>query len=396
MKKLVCVQDFEDEALRKLDRNAANYFKSGSDDEITLQRNLSSYNSWLIRPRMLVDVSKRNLRKIVLGKPVEFPIGFSPCGFQGVAHADGELSSAEAVCGLGSIFVLSTYATRSIEEIGNACTNGRKWFQLFPNSQELVSIDLIKRAEQAGFEALVVTLDAQFFGNKRTTTRDGLTFPAHLRLANLAKYVETKPTVSGAASDEGVNNVSAHVSRTLAHNLTWDLVPKLRRHTKLPIILKGILTREDAALAVQHNVDGIWISNHGGRQIDTAPQPIDVLQEISAVVQGKCEIYIDSGIRKGTDVFKALALGATMVKNAKHDYISHKTLKISTFVICIFQTFVGRPQIWGVAVAGTSGATRVLEILREELDLTLALSGVADVNKITKEAVCRAEVFAKL
>ncbi|CAL8099225.1 unnamed protein product [Orchesella dallaii] len=367
MKKLVCVQDFEDEALRKLDRNAANYFKSGSDDEITLQRNLSSYNSWLIRPRMLVDVSKRNLRKIVLGKPVEFPIGFSPCGFQGVAHADGELSSAEAVCGLGSIFVLSTYATRSIEEIGNACTNGRKWFQLFPNSQELVSIDLIKRAEQAGFEALVVTLDAQFFGNKRTTTRDGLTFPAHLRLANLAKYVETKPTVSGAASDEGVNNVSAHVSRTLAHNLTWDLVPKLRRHTKLPIILKGILTREDAALAVQHNVDGIWISNHGGRQIDTAPQPIDVLQEISAVVQGKCEIYIDSGIRKGTDVFKALALGATM-------------------------TFVGRPQIWGVAVAGTSGATRVLEILREELDLTLALSGVADVNKITKEAVCRAEV----
>ncbi|ODM94467.1 Hydroxyacid oxidase 1 [Orchesella cincta] len=367
MDKLVCVQDFENEALAKLDRNAGNYYKSGSDDEITLARNLSSYNRWLIRPRMLIDVSKRNLKKTVLGKPVSFPIGFSPCGFQCLAHPEGEVSSAQAACGLGSIFVLSTYATRSIEEIGKACPNGRKWFQLFPNTQEHVSIDMVKRAERAGFEAVVVTLDAQFFGNKRVTAREGLTFPPQLRLGNLVDYVET----SGTASDDDVTNVSEHVCRTLANNLTWDLVSRLRKHTKLPIILKGILTTEDATIAVQHNVDGIWISNHGGRQIDTAPQPIDVLPEISAVVQGKCEIYIDSGVRRGSDAFKAMALGATMA-------------------------FVGRPQIWGIAVAGADGATRVLEILREELDLTLALSGVADVNNITKDAVCRFDAFAKL
>ncbi|XP_021956430.1 hydroxyacid oxidase 2-like [Folsomia candida] len=355
MKSLVCVKDFEAEAFDVLNKNARNYFKSGADDELTVRKNGEAFSRLLIRPRMLRDVSTRKLKKNILGKSIQFPVGVAPTAFQSLVHPTAEIESAKAAASTGTIFVLSTFSNWSIEDVGNAAPGGRKWFQLFPNTEKKITLDLITRAENAGFEAIVITLDAQNFGKKRDIMREPFKLPENLKMANFEKY---------QTSDKSAEDIGEFVHSTLAQDMTWDTISWIRSNTNLPVILKGILNPQDAALAVQHNVAGVWVSNHGGRQIDTAIPSIDALPDVVQAVGGKCEVYVDSGIRRGSDVFKALALGADMV-------------------------FVGRPTIWGIAVCGENGAKRVLEILREELDLTMALSGVADVHDITLDHVQR-------
>jgi len=359
MDKLVCIQDFEKEAFKILDQNTLDYYKSGADDEITLRENKSAFKRWIIRPRMLRDISTRDLSVEVLGKKIAFPVGISPSAMQKLAHEDGELGNTRAAAAMNTIYILSTIATSSIEEVAKANPNGRKWFQLYVYKDRSQSLNLVRRAEAAGFEALVLTVDAPYFGKRRNNVRHKFHLPSHLRLANFEGTSE-----SSVLQAKGGGSALSKLDDLMDQSLTWKDVSWLKNNTRLPIIVKGIMTAEDAALALVHGVSGIFVSNHGGRQLDTCLATIDALPEVVNEVKGRCDIYLDGGVSGGSDVFKALALGAKMV-------------------------FLGRPLLWGLAVGGEQGAKRVLEIMKEELDLTMALSGVASVTSIDRTYVAR-------
>ncbi|OXA59749.1 Hydroxyacid oxidase 1 [Folsomia candida] len=348
--RLVCVEDFAQEAKQVLAKNAKDYFTSGADDEITVVQNTEAFSRLLIRPRVLRDVSVRNLSTMILGKSVKVPLGVSPSAFQGLAHSDGECGSAKAVEAIGGIFILSVFATKSYEEIAAAAPNVRRWFQFYMHKDRQVKE---KAAQKAGFEAIVLTLDAQSVGNRRSSRRDPLEFPSHLK---------SLPNATPDAAQKELKIFELH--DIMDHGVTWEAVSWLKSISNLPLVVKGIQTVEDAIIAVSHGVDAIFVSNHGGRQVDTAVPTCDILPEIVRTVKGKCEIYVDGGVRRGTDIFKALALGANMV-------------------------FVGRPIVYGLAVGGTVGATKVMHILRDELDLTMALSGVSNVSELTPSYVNR-------
>ncbi|CAL8099213.1 unnamed protein product [Orchesella dallaii] len=357
MEGLVCVDDFEKEALRKLGNVTRAYYRSGADDEFTLKDNGAAFSRILLRPFMLRDVSNRDLSTTVLGKKVAVPIGISPTAMQRLAHPDGECGSAKAIETIGGIMVLSYFATCSCEEVAAAAPNARKWFNFYMHKDRTITQGVFKRAEKAGFEAVVLTVDAPVIGKRRDIERNPFDFPPHIKLPNACPD-EEELSVSKAHDD-------------IDHGATWEAVSWIKSVSRLPLVLKGIQTAEDAIHAVELGVDGIWISNHGGRQIDTAPATIDILPSIVKAVDNRAEVYLDSGVRRGTDVFKALALGAKMV-------------------------FVGRPAIWGLTVDGTKGATKVMEILRDELDLTMALTGVADIKSITPKFVCSRDSLSKL
>jgi (S)-2-hydroxy-acid oxidase len=362
MDKLVCIGDFEKEAHRILDKNALDYYRSGADEEITLRENRSAFKRWIIRPRMLVDVSTRDLTTEVLGKKVGFPLGVSPSAMQKLAHEDGELANTRAAAAMDTIYILSTIATSSIEEVAKANPRGRKWFQLYVYKNREQSLNLIRRAEAAGFEALVLTVDAPYFGKRRANMRNKFHLPPHLRLANFAEGTgESACLMANKSGGSAMDQLDTLMDQTL----TWKDVTWLKNNTRLPVIVKGVMTAEDANLAIAYGVSGIFVSNHGGRQLDTVLASIDALPEIVAEVKGRCDIYLDGGVSSGTDVFKALALGAKMV-------------------------FAGRPLLWGLSVAGEQGAKRVLEIYKEELDLTMALAGVQNVKNIDGSYVARA------
>ncbi|CAG7832820.1 unnamed protein product, partial [Allacma fusca] len=359
MDKLVCIEDFRDAAFKLLDQNALDYYKSGADDEVTLRENRNAFSRWVIRPRMLRDVTSRSLSISVLGKPVSIPIGISPTAMQKMAHPDGEIANAKAAAAMGTIYILSTISTSSIEEVASATPRSRKWFQLYVYKDRNLSINLIKRAEAAGFEALCLTVDAPYFGKRRLNFRNKFYLPRHLRMAN---FQHGSGESEGVGASGGGSALNEYIDRNLDQSLTWEIIPWLKKVTRLPIIVKGILTAEDAKLALEFGVDGIFVSNHGGRQLDTVLASIDALPEIVEVVKGRCDIYLDGGVSTGKDIFKALALGATMV-------------------------FAGRPFLWGLTVAGEEGSKKILKTFKDELDLTMSLSGISNVKDITPEYV---------
>ncbi|CAL1684387.1 unnamed protein product [Lasius platythorax] len=266
----------------------------------------------------------------------------------------------------GTIFILSTISTSSIEEVAEAAPDGIKWFQLYIYIDRNVTLNLIRRAERAGFKALVLTIDAPFFGDRRADVRNKFALPSHLRFANfegdLSQRINTAKTGSG---------LNEYVNALFDASLSWDDVKWLKRTTTLPIILKGILTAEDARLAVESGVDGIIVSNHGARQIDGVPATIEVLPEISKAVGDQVEVYMDGGVTQGIDVLKALALGAKMV-------------------------FFGRPMLWGLAYGGEKGASEILELMRREIDLAFALTGCASLKDITRDMVIHASYYSRL
>jgi (S)-2-hydroxy-acid oxidase len=267
---------------------------------------------------------------------------------------------------MGTIYILSTISTSSLEDVAAAAPNGRKWYQLYVYKDRPLTESLVKRAEKAGFEALVLTVDAPYFGRRRANLREGFGLPPHLRLANF-------PEGSSNSDVMGKDRKAAFAfhDALLDQALTWDDVKWLKRISKLPIIVKGILVPEDAEIAIAHGVDGIMVSNHGARQIDTVYATIDALPAITERVAGRCEIYLDGGVTTGNDVYKALALGAKMV-------------------------FAGRPLLWGLAVGGEQGARKVLQIYRDELDLTMALTGTPNVQAITRDCVAKYGMVAHL
>jgi len=350
---VVNVFDYEELARRKLPKPVFDFIAGGAKDEITLRRNREAFERIHLRPRVLMDVSRIDLATRVLGQPLELPVLLAPVALQRLAHPDGELASARAAAAAGTIFALSTMASATIEEVAAVAT-GQKWFQLYVHPDRDVTKRLVQRAEAAGHSAICVTADVPFLGRRERDLRNQLEFPPEVTHVNYLGEVEAPPM--SIEPDKSVLAASADLLIDPA--LTWSDIDWLRSVTSLPLLVKGIMTAEDARLAVEHGVAGLVVSNHGGRQLDGAPATIEALPEVVEAAQGRCEILLDGGIRRGTDILKALALGARAV-------------------------LVGRPYIWGLAAAGDEGVTRVLTMLRNELELAMALCGcrsVADID----------------
>jgi 4-hydroxymandelate oxidase len=319
------------------------YIQGGSDDEVTLRANRSAFERIRLRPRMLVDVSAIDTSTTVLGTSVRMPILVAPMASHTPLHPEGECATAQGTSEAGSLMIVSGFASRSVEEIA-AATSGPLWLQLYTYHSLEVSGQLVRRAEAAGYRAVVLTVDTVRRGNREKDIRNDF---VQLNFAPLANF-----------SDEVV--VAARQRRHLVD--TWETVDWLRSLTKLPLLIKGILTAEDAHLAVERGIEGIIVSNHGGRQLDGVLASIEALPEIAEAAADRCEVYLDGGIRRGTDVLKALALGARAV-------------------------MVGRPILWGLAVKGPQGVRHVLDLLRTELETAMALSGRPTLASIDRSLV---------
>ena len=348
--------EYEEIAQGCLQTLAYDYFAGASWDGITMRQNRESYAQIAIRPRMLVDVTERDKTIELFGTRLSIPVIVAPMAFQGMAHPDGEIATARAAADVGTIMATSTLSNYSIEQIAENSA-AHRWFQLYVYKDRGLTGSLVKRAEAAGCEALVVTVDSPFLGRREQDVRNRFHLPPNLRIGNLAGS-----SIDNLPSDVDDSGLAAYIASLYDPALTWNDLGWFRSITDLPVLVKGILRADDAKLALEHGASGIVVSNHGGRQLDTAIATIRALPEIVEAIDGKCKILIDGGIRRGTDIFKALALGADAV-------------------------MVGRPVIWGLSVGGQSGAAHVLEILSAELDLTMALSGCPNLGSITADMV---------
>ncbi|MCZ6775384.1 MAG: alpha-hydroxy acid oxidase [Ignavibacteria bacterium] len=353
---LINVYDYETAASAKLQKVVYDYYASGAHDEITLRDNHAAYDRIKLKYRVLVDVSRRTLSTNVLGEQVSMPVLVAPTAFQRMAHPDGEVATVRAAGGAGTIMVLSTLSNSSIEEVVSAAS-GPVWFQLYVYKDREATAGLVQRAEAAGCKALVVTVDAPLWGRRERDVRNKFQLPEELSVKNLMPA--GKEQFPKEVADSGL---AAYMADVIDQSLTWKVIEWLRSTTHLPVLVKGVIRADDAVKAVDHGASGIIVSNHGGRQLDTSPATIEVLPEIVSAVANKTEVLIDGGIRRGTDVVKAIALGAKAV-------------------------LVGRPILWGLAVAGEQGVSRVLEILRSEFDLAMGLCGCSSLNQIQSDLI---------
>jgi L-lactate dehydrogenase (cytochrome) len=376
LKALASVDDFERSANRKLPRIVSDFVAGGSDCEITVQKNLSAFRQIEWAPSFLKDVSDRSVTTDVFGQPLQIPVMLSPAGLASLVHRDGELAAARAAESAGTVFVVSTASSYSLEEI-SAVTTGRLWFQVYLwKSREVIS-ELVKRAEESRYEALVLTVDVPVVGKRVRDVRNGMAIPPRIRpgsvldvlrrprwLAHLAKGPElTFGSLVRSIDPRGKESIASYVDRELSNSAaTWDELVWLRGIWKGPLIVKGILTAEDAKEALRRGADGIIVSNHGGRQLDSCPASIDALTHVVDAVGGRAEVFMDGGIRRGSDVVKAKALGANAV-------------------------FVGRPWFWGLAVGGQEGVERMLEVFSDEIDRTLALLGSPDFETVDSSKI---------
>jgi isopentenyl diphosphate isomerase/L-lactate dehydrogenase-like FMN-dependent dehydrogenase len=352
------IGDFEVIARARMEPSAFDYYAGGANDERTVADNLRAFERWVIRPRMLAGVREADTSTTVLGLPLNLPVALAPTAFNRLGHPDGELAAARAAGAAGTLMCSSTIASSSLEEIAAAAA-GPLWFQLYVYRDRDVTRDLVRRAEAAGYTALVLTVDTPRLGRRERDVRNRFTLPADISIRNLERYGTPEALRWTAAS-----NFTEYVHKLLDDSLTWESVDWLRTITALPIVIKGILTAEDAELCVQHGVSAIVVSNHGGRQLDGAIATMDALPEVVRQVAGRVPVLLDSGVRRGTDVFKALAVGASAV-------------------------LIGRAYLWGLASDGEAGVRKVLEMFRSELELAMALAGCASVRAITPAHVAR-------
>ncbi|GGL96829.1 alpha-hydroxy acid oxidase [Deinococcus aerophilus] len=341
----------------RLDRNALEYYASGANDGHTLRANREDLATLRLRPRMLVDVSHIDTSAEVLGLPLDFPVGIAPSAFHGLAHADAERATARAAAAAGSVMTLSTFSNTPIEEVGQAAA-GRLWFQLYLLRDRELSRAVIARAEASGARALVFTVDAPYLGRREANERHHFALPPHLS----APHVVSRAELAQVETDTG-SQLTHYFQNLVDKAFTWNDLGWLRAQTRLPIVLKGILTAEDAELAVQHGCH-VWVSNHGGRQLDTAVSAVAALPEVADAVAGRAEVYLDGGVTRGTDVLKAVALGARAV-------------------------FLGRAALWGLAAGGEAGVRQTLELLRAEVRLALALSGKQNLRQVGRDLLMR-------
>jgi len=363
---LVCVDDYRAYAEANLTPMVQAYHLAASDDELTYQDNIDAFRRYLILPHNLRNVTVTDMTSSILGIPTSLPIFFSPSAMQKMVHYVGEIGSAQAAAALGTGVGLSTYTTTSLEDVAAAndaaspTGKGLRFFQMYVSKNRSISTDHALRAQAAGYAAIAVTVDAPEGGRLRQNRRLGYTLTPPLRFANFPQSVTDNIVPSQALPFIGGNMDKSFTWQ----DITWlkKLVPKMK------IIVKGITRASEVENALKSGADAIWVSNHGGRAIDTAPATLDALVKVVKAVKGRCEVYIDGGIREGSDVFKAIALGAKAV-------------------------FVGRPVIYGLSYDGENGAQQVLQILSDELKHTMLMAGITNIAGITPDMVIRKADF---
>lgn len=346
-----------DAARTVLPADVWDYFQGGAGAERTLRANRAAYDRVALRPRFLIDVSAVSLATTVLGVRWEVPFGVAPMAYHRLAHPDGEVASAAAVGALGGLFVSSMFASRSFADMA-AAMDGPRWLQLYWLRNRDALADVVARAEEAGFGALVLTVDAPRVASRPRDARSAFALPDDVRAVNVDPAVMD----STHAADPGTSAVQVHSRQRFDPRVTWADLPWLRARTSLPLLLKGILTAEDARLAVEAGVDGLVVSNHGGRQLDGAVPSLAALPEVVDAVPPSMPVLLDGGVRRGSDVVAALALGARAV-------------------------LIGRPVLWGLAASGPGGAAAVLELLRDQLEECLVLAGRPSVSTLDRTAV---------
>jgi len=350
----VTVADFERAAAAKLDAGVAGYFFGGAGDELTLKENVEAWKGWRLRPRALAGLGEWSTRAEVLGAEVSMPVLVAPVAYQGLVDPEGERAMARAAAAAETVMCLSTLATNRPRPVAEAAPGGRRWFQLYCFRDEGVTRAMIAEAVDCGYEAIVVTVDAPRGGNRERDRRTGFAIPEEIGV----------PSVE-AALGSGRAITIEETFDLMEPALSWSDLGDLAADCAVPVLVKGVLTAEDGALAVEHGAAGIVVSNHGGRQLDRCLATADALPEVVDAVEGRAAVLVDGGIRRGVDIAIALALGADAV-------------------------LVGRPALWGLAAGGEAGARSVLELLREELELTLALCGCASPAELSRVHLRRA------
>jgi len=351
---LVNLFDYEELARKRLPAMAYEYIAGGAGDEVTLRDNRTHFDAIRLKPRVLRDVSKLDTSSTLFGQRLEYPILLAPTAYHKVTHPEGEVATARGAGAAQATMCVSSFATTSIEDVARAAT-GPLWFQLYVQPDRGFTKALVQRAEAAGCRALLVTCDTPVIGVRNRETRAGFRLPPGLERENLKGLVGTASTV--AHMDE-----ATIYSNIFDPALTWEGIEWIRSFSKVPVILKGILSPEDAKLAVQHGAHGILVSNHGARNLDTVPATIDALPAVVEAVAGRIPVLVDGGIRRGTDVVKALAFGAKAV-------------------------LIGRPYLWGLSVGGADGVQSVLRILRSEFMSAMALCGHTSLRTIDRSVL---------
>lgn len=340
----ITVAEYEPLARAAMNRGAWDYYAGGAGDEISLGENLRAWDRLRLRPRILVDVATRDLRTTALGATLAHPIIVAPMAAHDLAHAHAEAATARGAAAAGALLTLSTISSLPMEEVAAAAPQGQRWFQLYAPTDRDLCRRLVERAVAAGYRAIVVTVDLPLPGNRDRDVRSG--FVLHMGVHLPA----SQPT-----DERGIVELP---------NFGWDDLEWLRSVCPIPLLAKGVLRSDDALRALDIGCDGIWVSNHGGRQLDTSITAADALPEVAAAVGERALLVVDGGVRRGIDVLKGLALGADLVA-------------------------VGRPVLWGLAVDGANGVQRVLEIIRAELSLAMALAGCRTIDEITPDLVVR-------
>jgi 4-hydroxymandelate oxidase len=360
-KPLINVADYARAAGGKLPKPVLDYFEGGALDEITLRENTAGWERLKLYYRVLAGVKERDLSTTVLGQKISMPICVAPTAFHKLACEEGEIATARAAKAAGTLFILSSLSNTPMEKVfsgpptqGSGVTaraSGPCWFQLYVYKDREITKALIQRAEAAGAEAIVLTVDAPGLGTRERDVRNQFRLPDGLAVANLAPLGKgDMPTVEGSG-------LAAYVRDNFKSDLGFDDLDWLCGCTRLPVVVKGVCRGDDARRSAEHGAKAIVVSNHGGRQLDTAPATCEVLPHVVEAVADRCEVYVDGGIRRGSDVLKAIALGARAV-------------------------LIGRPILWGLTVNGEAGAERVLEILRRELDEAMLLCGCSKLDDI--------------
>jgi 4-hydroxymandelate oxidase len=354
--RLTRLEDLETLARERMDLPAFDYYAGGANDEWTMGENRRGFDRWVLRPRYLVDVSHVDPTTTVLGQPLPFPVILAPTAFHRLAHPDGEVATARAAAATGTTLCVSTSATTPLGDI--VATGVPAWFQLYVHEDRGIAEEMVRQAVDAGCRAIVLTVDVPHLGMRERDVRNDMDgwFPEDIQMDNLV--LATAGTYPGSELFDP-NSLFFDAS------LSWRDLEWVGGLSDLPVVIKGVMTAEDASLAVEHGAAAVVVSNHGGRQLDHVSATIDVLPEVVDAVDGRIEVLVDGGIRRGTDVVTALALGARAV-------------------------MIGRPYLWGLAVAGDRGVRWVIETLRAEVELAMALTGAVSVEAIGSTMVARA------
>jgi 4-hydroxymandelate oxidase len=347
---LLNIADYTRAAQARLAQDAFDYYEGGAQDEVTLRENTDGWTRLKLYYRVLAGVATRDLRTTVLGQPVSMPILVAPTAFHKLACPAGEIATARAAKTAGTLFILSSLSNTAMELVF-AQAGTPRWFQLYVYKDREITRELVQRAEAAGAEAIVLTVDAPGLGTRERDARNSFRLPDGLAVENLA------PLGKGNLPEVQGSGLAAYVRANFKSDLGFDDLDWLCRSTRLPVVVKGVCRGDDARRAAEHGAKAVVVSNHGGRQLDTAPATCDVLPHVVEAAGDLCEIYADGGIRRGSDVLKAVALGARAV-------------------------LVGRPVLWGLCVGGEEGALQVLEILRRELDEAMLLCGCSKLGDI--------------